>query len=91
MQYVIEVPDRLVAGLNRVVGRYNAGTGRDFDVPTWLRVHVLELAVQDELVAEHTRLTQQAQEDVAAAVEALRDRLTAPLPASGGDDAEVTP
>jgi hypothetical protein len=85
MLYTIEVPDRLVAGLNRLVGRYNAGTGNALTVPEFLQLHVLELAVGDDLQAETERLQKQAQEDVAAAVLALRDRLTAP------DDGEVLP
>jgi hypothetical protein len=74
----IEVPDRLVPGLNKVVGRYNADNGTDYDVAAWLQLHTLEIAVQDDLLAEQQRLAVQAQEDVAAGVRALRERLTAP-------------
>lgn len=84
MDYVIKVPDRLVAGLNKVVGRYNAGNGTAYSVPEWLQLHTLEMAVQDELVEEQQKLVKQAEVDVAAAVGALRDRLTAP-------DVEVSP
>jgi hypothetical protein len=77
MKYEIDIPEKLVAGLNKVVGRYNANNGTDYDVAGWLQLHALEIAVQDELAAEQERLTRQAQEDVAAGVAALRDRLTA--------------
>lgn len=78
MDYVIKVPDRLVVGLNKVVGRYNADNGTAYDVVGWLQLHTLEIAVQDELVAEQQKLVKQAEADVAAAVGVLRDRLTAP-------------
>jgi hypothetical protein len=74
-QYNIAIPDHLVGGLNRLVARYNADTGRDHSVSEWLRLHVLELAMQDELAAERERLALQAQRDVNAALIALRDRL----------------
>jgi hypothetical protein len=74
-EYKITVPDHLVSGLNRLVAGYNADVGRDYSVAEWLRLHVLELAMQDELAAERERLTLQAQRDVNAGLEALRDRL----------------
>lgn len=77
MKYTIEIPDRLVVGLNKVVGRYNADNGTAYDVAGWLQLHTLEIAVQDELVAEQQKLVKQAEVDVAAAVGSLRDRLTA--------------
>lgn len=77
MDYTITIPDRIVPGLNRVVGRYNADNGTAYDVPGWLQLHTLEIAVQDELVAEQQKLIKQAEADVASAVAALRDRLTA--------------
>jgi hypothetical protein len=78
MKYEIDVPDKLVPGLNKVVGRYNADNGTALDVSGFLQLHTLEIAIQDELSVEQQRLTQQAQEDVAAGIAALRDRLTAP-------------
>jgi hypothetical protein len=76
-KYTQNVPARLIGGLRRVVGRYNADQGAELTVAEWLQLHVLEIAVQDELGAEQQRLTEQAQKDVAAGVLALRDRLTA--------------
>lgn len=76
-KYTQDVPATLVGGLRRVVGRYNADNGAELTVVEWLQLHVLEIAVQDELAAEHKRLTEQAQKDVAAGVTALRNRLTA--------------
>jgi hypothetical protein len=78
MDYVITVPGRLVVGLNKVVGRYNADNGTAYSVPEWLQLHTLEIAVQDELVAEQQKLVKQAEADVAGALVLLRDRLTAP-------------
>lgn len=83
-KYAQSVPVRLVPGLRKVVGQYNADNGTELTVGEWLQLHVLEIAVQDELVAEQKRLTEQAQRDVSAAVIALRDRLTAPDEATEG-------
>lgn len=77
MKYTLEIPDGLVAGLNKVVGRYNASNGTSYDAAGWLQLHALEIAVQDELLAEQQRLTAQAAEDVAVAVLAYRERLVA--------------
>jgi hypothetical protein len=77
VKYEIEVPERLVAGLNKVVGRYNADNGTAYDVAEWLQLHAREIAVQDELLAEQQRLVKQAEADVAAALAELRVRLTA--------------
>ncbi len=76
-KYTQNVPARLVPGLRRIVGQYNADNGSELTVVEWLQLHVLEIAVQDELAAEHKRLTEQAGRDVSAAVVALRDRLVA--------------
>jgi hypothetical protein len=65
---VISIPDGLLPGLNKLVGRYNGDQGTDWDVPRFLREHVLELAMQDEIAAEVNRLQAQAQRDVQAAV-----------------------
>lgn len=76
MEYLIEVPERLVAGLNKVVGRYNADNGTAYAVGEWLQLHTLEIAIQDELAAEQQRLIKQAEADVAAALAAVRQWLT---------------
>jgi hypothetical protein len=77
MEYTITIPDKLVPGLNKIVGRYNAEQGTDLSVAGWLQLHALEIAVGDQLAAEQQRLARQAEADVQAAVVALRDRLTA--------------
>jgi hypothetical protein len=74
-EYTIKIPDGLVPGLNKLVGRYNADSGTDWDVSTWLAKHVAELAMNDELTAERERLQLQAQADVRAGLEALRERM----------------
>ncbi len=76
-KYTQNVPARLVPGLRRIVGAYNAENGAELTVSEFLQLHVLELAVQQELVAEQQRLTEQAQRDLLAGVAALRDRLIA--------------
>lgn len=73
--FEISIPDSLVGGLNKLVGRYNAENGTDWDVMRWLREHVLELSMQDELQAEADRLKANAQRDLQSALAALRDRL----------------
>jgi hypothetical protein len=83
-KYTQNVPARLIGGLRKIVGRYNADNGAELTVAEWLQLHVLEIAVQDELAAEHKRLTEQAQADVTAGVLALRDRLTAGYEAAEG-------
>jgi hypothetical protein len=76
-KYEIEIPDGLVPGLNKLVARYNADAGTDMSVADWLRMHVTELALVDELQAERQRLTAQAQRDVEVGLQALRDRIAA--------------
>lgn len=76
-KYTQNVPARLVGGIRKIVGRYNADNGTELTVAAWLQLHVLELAVQDELIAAQQQLAEQAQKDVAAGMLALRDRLTA--------------
>lgn len=75
--YTIDIPDKLVPGLAKVVARYNADNGADLSVLDWVRTHVIEIALQDELATEQQRLVQQAQKDVAAAILAFKERLTA--------------
>lgn len=73
--YTIDIPVKLVPGLNRLVARFNAHNGSDLSVQDWLRAHTLEIALQDDLAAEQQRLVRQANTDVAAALVAFKERL----------------
>jgi len=86
-QFTIAIAEHLIPGLQTVVERYNKDTGSDLSVTAWITLHVQELAVAEQLVAEQTRLQQQSQTDLVAALTAVRDRLIAgePNPATGGD------
>jgi hypothetical protein len=74
-QFSIELPERLLPGLQAVVSRHNADNGTALTVADWLTRHVAEVAAHDELLAEQQRLTKQAQDDLEAALKAVRERL----------------
>jgi hypothetical protein len=65
----------MVTRLNVIVARYNADQGTDLSLQAWLQLHAREVAIQEDLAAEHALLTRQAEADVAAALRAARDRL----------------
>jgi hypothetical protein len=73
--FTIELPDRLLPGLQAVVARHNADNGTALTVADWLNRHAAEVAAQDELLAEQQKLTKQAQEDLEAALRSLRERI----------------
>jgi hypothetical protein len=83
--FTIELNGRMVTRLNRIVGRYNADNGTDMTLQAWLQLHIREIAIQEDLAAEHAALTKQAEADVSAAVRAAKDRLLseADLPDEG--------
>lgn len=76
-KYTIDLPGHLVPGLNRIVGAYNADTGAGLTVAEWLSLHAAELAIQDELIAEHKRLTENQGQDLLAGLAAYKDRVIA--------------
>jgi hypothetical protein len=73
--FTIELRERLVPGLQAVVGRHNADNGTALTVEDWLARHVAEIAIQDEFLAEQGRLAKQAQDDLEAALRSLRERI----------------
>jgi hypothetical protein len=73
--FTIELNGHMVTRLNRIVGRYNADNGTGMTLQAWLQLHIREIAIQEDLAAEHAALTKQAEADVAAAVRAAKDRL----------------
>jgi len=73
--FTIDLPDRLLPGIQAVVARHNADNGSALTVEGWLTRHVAEVAAHDELLAEQQRLTKQAQDDLEAALKAVRERL----------------
>jgi hypothetical protein len=85
--FVIDLSETQTDRLNELVGRYNADKGTDLTVQAWLELHAREIAIQDDLAAEHSRLARQAEADVAAALTALRDRLLAESVAGGQAEA----
>jgi hypothetical protein len=74
-KFTIDLPERLLAGLQTVVTRHNADNGTTFTVESWLNRHVAEVAVQDELLIEQAKLAKHAQDDLEAALRAVRERL----------------
>jgi len=74
-QFTIDLPDRLLPGIQAVVARHNADNGAALTVGDWLTRHVAEVAVQDEFLAEQGRLAAQAQEELEAALRSLRKRM----------------
>jgi hypothetical protein len=85
--FTITLNDRQISQLNVIVATYNRETKQALTVAEWLQLHIAEIAIQDELRAEHARLSAQAEQDVAAALVAAKDRLLDPTaePAMEGD------
>jgi hypothetical protein len=73
--FKIDLPDRLLPGLQAFVARYNADNGAGLSVEEWLARHTAEIGAHDQLLAEQQRLTKQAQDDLDAALRAVRERL----------------
>lgn len=78
--FTITLTDRHISKLNVTVARYNAEQGTALTLAEWLQLHNVEIAIQEELAAEHATLAAQAEQDVAAAVRVARERLIAGLP-----------
>lgn len=81
-KFTIELSDHMMSRLNVIVGRYNADNGSDLTTQAWLELHAREIAIQEDLAAEHAALARQAESDVAAAVRVAKERLLADVTAS---------
>lgn len=73
--FTITLSAQAVARLQAVVDRYNANTGQTLTVRDWITLHVKEVAIADDLMAEHQRLQRKHEESLRAAVEAARKGL----------------
>ncbi len=74
-RFDIELSDAALAGLQRLVARYNADNGAALSVQDWILLHLKELAVQDDLLRAAEDLKRQADETAQAAFAAERQRL----------------
>lgn len=79
----LDLSPAALARLEVVVADYNAANGQALTVDRFLDIHVRELATHRELAAKIEQLKKQADDDLAAAVEAERQRLLATVAAKG--------
>ena len=75
--HTITLNDAMQARMARVVGQHNAAHATELTVTQWLNLHVNELAIAQDLAAEHETLKRQAEDDMAAAMIAVKQRLLA--------------
>jgi hypothetical protein len=71
--FTIDLPDRLLPSTQAVVARNNADNGSDLTIEGWLKRHVTEAALPGRIPRRARRLAKQAQEDLEAALRALRE------------------
>ncbi len=76
-EHMIDLNDAMQARMARVVGQHNAAHGTELTVTDWLNLHIRELAIAQDLSAEHETLTRQAEDDMTAAMIAVKQRLLA--------------
>lgn len=78
-QFTIKLSAKALAGLQAMVERNNADSGRSLTVGDWLTLHVKELLITEELARSAENLRQQAERDANAALDAAlraeKDRL----------------
>ena len=81
-----DIPDRALPGLQKQAHAYNAQTDADLTLAQFLALHLREMAIAEQLAAEHPDLQRQAQEEAERQLVARRDQLIADLdkPALGG-------
>ena len=72
---VITLTPEAEARLNVLVAEYNAANSTTLNLVGWITLHLRELAIERDLLAEAARLRTQADADVVAAVHAERTRL----------------
>ena len=76
-QHIIDLNEAMQARMARVVGQHNAAHGTELTVTQWLNLHIRELAIAQDLSAEHDTLARQAESDMTAAMIAVKERLLA--------------
>ncbi len=76
-QHTIDLNDAMQVRMARVVGQHNAAHGAELTVTQWLNLHIRELAIAQDLSAEHDTLVRQAESDMTAAMIAVKQRLLA--------------
>ena len=76
-QHTIDLNDAMQARMARVVGQHNAAHGTELTVTDWLNLHIREVAIAQDLSAEHDTLKRQAETDMAAAMVEVKQRLLA--------------
>jgi hypothetical protein len=79
----IEISDGAKQRLDLVVADYNATNGTSLTFDDWLGLHLREMAIQREFAAKIEQLKRQTEDDLAAAVNAEKERLLAAV--DGGD------
>ena len=71
----LDISDDAKQRLDLVVADYNATNGASLTFDDWLDLHLREMAVQRELATKVEQLKRQTEDDLAAAVNAEKDRL----------------
>lgn len=81
--FTIEISDKTLTGLKKVVADYNANTGQALTVQAWLLLHIKEAAIAQQLATAAAAIVEQHQRDAQATLEAAvttaRDELVASL------------
>jgi hypothetical protein len=74
-RFTIELSAGAAGRLQERVARHNDDRGEELSVAGWIRLHLLELAIEQELLQAAQELRRQAEEAAVAAALAERDRL----------------
>lgn len=74
-RFTLDISDAALLRLQKIVDAYNANNGTALTVLEWLKLHVRELAVQDDLMAAADTFRRQAEQSAADALVAERERL----------------
>ena len=81
--FTIAIPDKALPGLQRTVDLYNGNNGAKLSLRDWVELHVLDIALQEQMQAAvdaiKAQTEAQAQADFDAAIKAERERLIADM------------
>jgi hypothetical protein len=78
-KFTLDLSEAAVAGLQKLVARYNGDNGTQLTVADFLLLHVKEMSVQTEILEAAKTLREQAERDIDAAFKAERERLLASI------------